>query len=157
MVKLINMMLKEDLLTKDAISVLVKSRPPKQVSFSNLIAENMIDLHSVEIFLAKKIRQGVISLRHLEKIEGIDIVPIIEEVAKALHVEYVDLDNVEIDMKLFSQVPYKQLIKYNVIPIEENDFNVLVVFDDPLDMEAQDSVQRLFPRKPIKIAIAKKE
>ena len=155
MVKLIEMMLDEKLLTKEAISTLVKSRPPKKISFANLIAENMIDSHSVEIYLAKKIRQGIITLRHLEKIEGIDITPILEEVAKELHVEYIDLDEVEIDMKLFSQVPYKQLIKYNIIPIEENDLHVLIVFDDPLDMIAQDTIQRLFPKKPVRIAISK--
>jgi general secretion pathway protein E len=155
MVKLIEMMLDEKLITKDAISALVKSRPPKKISFANLISENMIDLHSVEIFLAKKIRQGVITLKHLEKIEGIDIVPILKEVATVLHVEYIDLDEVEIDMKLFSQVPYKQLIRYNIVPIEESDLNVLIVFDDPLDMVAQDTIQRLFPKKPIRIAIAK--
>jgi len=148
-------MLKENLITKDAISTLVKSRPPKKISFANLIAEGMIDLHSVEIFLAKKVRQGVITLRHLEKIEGIDIAPIIQEIAKALNIEYVDLDEVEINMKLFSQIPYKQLLKYNIIPIEETDLNVLIVFDDPLDMAAQDAIQRLFPKKPIKIAIAR--
>ena len=154
MVKLIEMMLEERLITKDAISTLVKSRPPKKISFANLINEKMIDLQSVEIFLAKKIRQGVITLAHLEKIEGIDITPIIEEVAKALNVEYLDLDDTEIDMRLFSQVPYKQLLKYNIIPIEENDLNVQIVFDDPLDMAAQDAIQRLFPKKPIRIAIA---
>jgi len=155
MVKLIEIMLDEGLITKDAISRLVKSRPPKKISFANLIAEKMIDLEVVENFLAKKIRQGVITLAHLEKIEGIDIVPILKEVAKALHIEYIDLDDIEIDMKLFSEVPYKQLIKYNVIPVEETELNVLVVLDDPLDMGAQDAVQRLFPKKPIKIAIAK--
>jgi len=155
MVKLIEMMLEEKLITKDAISALVKSRPPKKISFANLIHENMIDLHSVEIFLAKKIRQGIISLAHLEKIEGIDIIPIMEEVAKSLNVEYLDLDDTEIDMKLFSQVPYKQLLKYNIIPIEENDLNVQIVFDDPLDMAAQDAIQRLFPKKPIRIAISR--
>ena len=155
MVKLIEIMLKEKLITKDAISTLVKSRPPKKISFANLISEEMIDLHTVEIFLAKKIRQGVITLSHLEKIEGIDIVPIIKEVAKALHIDYIDLDDIEIDMRLFSQVPYRQLLKYNIIPVEENDLNVLIVFDDPLDMAAQDSIQRLFPRKPIRIAISK--
>jgi len=155
MVKLIEMMLDEKLITKDAISTLVKSRPPKKISFSNLIAENMIDLHSVEIYLAKKIRQGIITLKHLEKIEGIDTVPILEEVAKALNIEYIDLDEIEIDMKLFSQLPYKQLIKYNIMPIEENDLNVLIVFDDPLDMIAQDTIQRLFPKKPIRMAISK--
>ena len=155
MVKLIEIMLKEKLLTKDAISTLVKSRPPKKISFANLFREEMIDLHTVELFLAKKIRQGVITLSHLEKIEGINIIPIIEEVAKALHVEYIDLDEAEIDMRLFSKIPYKQLLKYNIIPIEENDLHVLIVFDDPLDLAAQDAIQRLFPKKPIRIAIAK--
>ena len=155
MVKLIEIMLKENLITKNAISALVKSRPPKKISFANLLAEKMIDLHTVEIFLAKKIRQGVITLAHLEKIEGINIIPIIQEVAKSLHVEYVDLDEVEIDMKLFAQVPYRQLLKFNIIPIEETDLNVLIVFDDPLDMAAQDAIQRLFPKKPIRIAISK--
>ncbi len=155
MVKLIEIMLKEKLITKNAISTLVKSRPPKKISFANLLAAKMIDLSTVEIFLAKKIRKGIITLSHLEKIEGINIVPIMEEVAKGLHVDYVDLDDIEIDMKLFSQVPYKQLLKYNIIPIEETDLNVLIVFDDPLDMAAQDAIQRLFPRKPIRIAIAK--
>jgi len=155
MVKLVEMMLDEGLITKEAISKLVKSRPPKKISFANLIAEGMIELSVVENFLVKKIRQGVITLSHLEKIEGIDVVPILKEVAKALHIEYIDLDEVEIDMKLFSEIPYKQLIKYNVIPIEETDFNVLLAFDDPLDMGAQDAIQRLFPKKPIKIVIAK--
>jgi len=155
MVKIIEMMLNENVITKDAISALVKSRPPKKISFANLIAEGMIDLQSVEIYLAKKIRQGVITLSHLEKIEGINISPIIEEVAKALNIEYIDLDDIEIDMRLFSKVPYRQLIKYNVIPIEETELNIMIVFDDPLDMAAQDAIQRLFPKKPIRIVIAK--
>jgi len=155
MVKLIEMMLDEGLVTKESISKLVKSRPPKKISFANLIAEKMVDPAVVDNFLVKKIRQGVITLSHLEKIEGIDIVPILKEVAKELHVEYVDLDEEEIDMKLFSELPYKQLIKYNVLPIEESDLHVLIAFADPLDMGAQDAIQRLFPKKPIKIALAK--
>ncbi len=155
MIKLIEMMLDEKLITKDAISTLVRSRPPKEISFANLISEKIIDFHSVEIFLVKKIRQGIITLRHLEKIEGFDLTPIFEEVAKALHVKYIDLDEVEIDMKLFSKLPYKQLMKFNVIPIEEGELNVLIVFDDPLDMAAKDAIQRLFPKKPIMVAISR--
>ncbi|MFT7823364.1 MAG: GspE/PulE family protein [Sulfurimonas sp.] len=154
MVKLIEMMLDEKLLTKDAISKLVRSRPPKKISFANLINENMIDLETVQTYLAKKVRQGVINLSHLEKIEGIDIIPIIKEVATSLNIEYVDLDEIEIDMRLFSKVPYTQLLKYNIIPIDESDLHVQIVFDDPLDMAAQDAIQRLFPKKPIKMAIA---
>jgi len=155
MVKLIEMMLEEKLITKDAISTLVKSKPPKKISLINLISGNMIDLQTVEIFLTKKVRQGIITLAHLEKLEGIDIVPIIKEVARVLNIDYLDLDEVEIDMKLFSKVPYQQLLKYHIIPIEETDLNIQIVFDDPLDMAAQDAIQRLFPKKPIRIAISK--
>ena len=155
MVKLIEMMLDEHLITKEAISALVKSRPPKRVSFSNLIHEKMIDLHTVESYLAKNIRQGVITLDSLEKIEGIDVVPILELVAKELHIQYVDLDDIELDMQLFSKVPYRQLLRYNAMPVEETDLNILVAFADALDMAARDALQRIFPRKPIIIAIAK--
>ena len=148
-------MLEEKLITKDAISTLVKSRPPKKISFSNLVYEEMIDLHTVEVFLAKKIRQGTITLPHLEKIEGIDITPILELIAENLHIQYIDLDEVDIDMHLFTKLPYRQLLKYNVIPVEETDVNILVVFEDPLDMAAQDAIQRLFPKKPINVAISK--
>lgn len=155
MVKLIEMMLDENLITKDAISALVKSRPPKKVSFSNLLYEKMIDLHTVESYLAKKIRQGVITLDHLEKIEGIDIVPILKLVAEELNIQYIDLDDIEIDMQLFSKVPYRQLIRFNAMPVEETDLSVLVAFADALDMAARDAIQRIFPKKPINIAIAK--
>lgn len=155
MVKLIQMMLKENLITKDAISKLVKSRPPKKVSFSNLVKEKMIDLHIVETYLAKMIRQGVISLDHLETIEGIHIAPILEIVAKELNIKYIDLDDVEIDMHLFSKLPYRQLIKYNAMPIEETDLSILVAFGDALDMAARDALQRIFVKKPINVAIAK--
>ena len=155
MVKLIEMMLDENIITKEAISALVKSRPPKRVSFSNLLLEEMVDLDTVESYLAKKIRQGVITLDHLEKIEGIDIVPILKMVAEELHTQYVDLDDIDIDMHLFSKVPYRQMIRYNAMPIEETDLNILVAFSDALDMAARDALQRIFPKKPINIAIAK--
>lgn len=148
-------MLDEGLISKDAISALVKSRPPKKISFSNLVAEGMIDLHTVEVFLAKKVREGVITLSHLEQIQGINLSPILELVAKELRIKYIDLDESDIDMHLFSKIPYKQLLKYNAMPIEETDLNILVAFEDALDMGAQEALQRLFPKKPIILGIAK--
>jgi general secretion pathway protein E len=148
-------MLEEDLISKDAISKLVRSRPPKKISFSNLVLEDMIDLETVQKFLAVKVRAGVITLEHLEKIQGINLSPILEMVAKDLRIEFVDLDACDIDMHLFNKIPYSQLLRYNAMPIEETDLNILVAFEDALDMGAQEALQRLFPKKPINIAIAK--
>ncbi|MEY3002156.1 MAG: hypothetical protein RLZZ428_531 [Pseudomonadota bacterium] len=154
MVKLIEMMLEENIITKDAISVLVKSKPPKKITIGNLVVEKLIDLPTIENFVIEKITQGKITLPMLHKIDGFDLSTIFKKVASSLHSEYIDLDDIDIDMKLFAKVPYSQLVKYNVIPIEETDLHVLIVFDDPLNMAAQDTMQRLFPKKPIKVAIA---
>jgi len=155
MKKLIKVMIDEGILDKGALHKLVRARPPKEISFYNLLAEDMIDLPTVQVFLAKKVEEGVIQMSHLERIQGIDVSPIIENIAKDLKIEYVDLDNIEIDMRLFSKFPYKQLIKYNALPVSETDLSVLLVFEDPLNLGAQDALQRLYPQKPIKVAIAK--
>lgn len=155
MKRLITVMLSEGLLEKDSLQKLVRMRPPKEISFANLVNEKMIDLETVEEFLTKKVKEGTIQLSHLEQVQGIPIVPIIKRVAEHLKIEYIDLDNAEINMQLFSMFPYKQLMKFNALPIEENDLNIVMVVEDPLDIGAQDALQRIFPRKPIKIAISK--
>jgi len=120
-----------------------------------LIEHKFIEIATVEEFLAKKIRQGVITLGHLEKIEGMDVNKILRLVADELKVKFIDLDELDLGMHLFAKTPYKQLLKYDVIPVEESELSILIVFGDPLNMEAQDVMQRIFPRKPIDVGIAR--
>ncbi len=147
-------MLNDGLLKKDDVAKLVRMRPPKKVTLENIIGEKILDERQVQKFLAKKIRQGALTLVEAESIEGIDITPVFNSVANALNIPFVDMDEIEIDMQLFSKVPYQQLTRHHVLPIEESDLNILVAFQDPLDMAAQDAIQRLFPRKPISVALA---
>ncbi len=154
MVNLIEHMLEDGLLKKEDVAKLVRMRPPKKISLENIIQENILDEKKAQAFLAKKIRQGIVTLTEAESIEGINMEPILLAVANALNIPYLDMDDVEIDMHLFSRVPYQQLIRHNVLPIEETDLNIVVAFQDPLDMAAQDAIQRLFPRKPISVALA---
>jgi len=58
-------------------------------------------------------------------------------------------------MHVFLKLPFAQLMKYHAIPIEESELSVTVVFADPFDIEAQDAIQRLFPKKPVVIAISR--
>jgi len=154
MVNIVEVMLQEGILEKADIAKLVRMRPPKKINLSNLVQEEIIDLNTVQTFLAKKVRAGTILLAEAEETEGIDIEPVLKSVAEALKIDYIDIDDIEIDMYLFSKVPYKQLTKHGALPIEESELSVTVVFEDPLDMIAQDAVQRLFPRKPISVALA---
>ena len=61
------------------------------------------------------------------------------------------------DYKLTEKVSLTQLKKYRVFPISEDDMSVTIAFSDPLDLAAQDGVQRLFIRKIVKVAVATKK
>jgi len=155
MTKLIELMMKEKLLEKEAVHNLVRARPPRKISFNNLLLDGAIDLEVVEKFLADKIKKGILSIEHLEKIEGIHIDPILDILGKSLNIEVIDLEDTDVDISLFEKVPYHQLTKYLAIPIIETDLNVVFAFADPLDMGAKEALQRVFPRKPIVIKLAK--
>ena len=156
MVELIEWMVKDGLVKKADLATLVRRRPPLKINLMNMIETGIITEEKVQEYLSKKIREGVLAINRLNEVEqeGVNIEPIIKKVAEELHIKYIDLDEIEIDIQLFNRVPYSQLIKYHAIPIEETDINILVVFEDPLDMGAQDAIQRLFPRKPIVVATA---
>ncbi len=154
MVKLIESMVRDGVVAKEDLARLVRKRPPLKITLANMMAENVIDEKRIQEYVGKLIRQGKMSIDNLTELEreGIDIEPILKKVAEDLHIRYVDLDEEEVDMQLFGRIPYAQLMRYRAIPVEESDLNVLVVFEDPLDMGAQDALQRLFPRKPIQVA-----
>ena len=154
MVELIEWMVKDGIVKKSDLGALVRRRPPLKINLANMIETGIITEEKVQEYIAKKIREGVFPIKRLHEIEqeGVNVEPIMKKVAEELHIKYIDLDEVEIDIQLFNKVPYSQLTKYHAIPIEETDLNVVVVFEDPLDMGAQDAIQRLFPRKPIVVA-----
>jgi general secretion pathway protein E len=154
MVKVIQMMINENIITKSDIEKLVRMRPPKKITFANLISENFLDKSTLESFLLKKIRQGEIAIEQLDHMDGFEIGNLLEKLAQELNIKYINLDGHEIDMKLFLKFPFSYLMKYNALPIEENDLNVIIAFADPFDLEAQEALQRLVPKKPIIIAFA---
>ncbi|MCB4747403.1 MAG: GspE/PulE family protein [Sulfurovum sp.] len=153
----IKIMLDEKIITKDDVLKLVKSRPPKKISLASLLSENIVSASKVNMFLAEKIRQGIIRIEEIEEIEeteDFDATTLYQYIAKELGMEYIDLNERDIDIKLVSKIPYKQLLQYKAIPVEETDLNIIFVFEDPFNIDAQDMIQRLFPKKPIKIAFS---
>ena len=65
--------------------------------------------------------------------------------------DFIDLNDSGIDTKIASKVNISILTKYSALPIDEDDVHVIFTFKDPLDLTAQDAVQRLFPKKMLKI------
>ena len=153
--KLVRALLDDHVISKDDISTLIKARPPKKISIENLIREGLLKEDDLYKYFIDKLKKGAISIGYLEEIDGVDLEPMFRALSKELHVGYIDLDEVEINMALFGKVSYSQLLRYNVIPIDETDLGIKVAFSDPLDMGAQDAVQRLFPLKPVQVYLAR--
>ena len=73
--------------------------------------------------------------------------------------EFVPPGVVELDLKIASKIQIGVLKRVEAVPFKENSFDedgedsIEVLFSDPLDFEAQDTIQRLLPEKPIKVNI----
>lgn len=65
--------------------------------------------------------------------------------------DFIDLNERGIDTKIASKVSISVLTKHSAVPIDEDDVHVIFTFKDPLDLTAQDTIQRLFPKKMLKI------
>ena len=108
-------------------------------------------------FIVQQIRDGVYDLSIIDNYDYIHEKSVLEKLAEELNILFIDLDSIDMDYNLTSKVPLAQLKKHNAIPISEDDMSVTVAFNDPLDINAQEAVQRLFPRKPVKLALAIKK
>lgn len=108
-------------------------------------------------FIVQQVRDGVYDLSIIDNYDYISEKVVLEKLAEELDLLFIDLDSIDMDYRLTERAPLAQLKKYNVVPVSEDDMNVTVAFDDPLNMDAQESIQRLFPRKILKIALATKK
>ena len=153
--QIVRELLDEGVITKEGIARLLKASPPKEITLGNLIAEKVLSEEALHDFLIRKLKYGALTLADFEEIEGVNFESFYPHLAKELNVDYVDLDDTEIDIVLFGKVPYQQLLRYNVLPFDETDINVRVAFSDPSDMGARDTIQRLFPMKPIQVCISR--
>ncbi|MDD2789416.1 MAG: GspE/PulE family protein [Sulfurimonas sp.] len=108
-------------------------------------------------FIVQQVRDGVYNLSIIDNYDYISEKAVLEKLAHELDILFVDLDSIDMDYQLTANTPLAQLKKHNAIPIFEDDMSVSIAFNDPLDINAQESLQRLFPRKPIKVALATKK
>ena len=108
-------------------------------------------------FIVEQIRNGVYELSIIDNYDYIEEKVVLAKLAEKLDLQFIDLDSIDMDYRITSRIPLAQLKKYNVLPISEDEMSVKVAFNDPLNIEAQEAIQRLFPRKPVKVVVAVKK
>ncbi len=64
------------------------------------------------------------------------------------------MDIVDIDYKMVSKFPFAQLKRFHALPIKEDEINLFVAFKNPIDVNAQEAIQRIAPRKLIKTVVS---
>ncbi len=154
--KIIELLIKDGVVSKDDLINYISSHKNSTISLGLLIDNGMLDENTLYEFIFKNIRKGVISFDIIESLyqEGIDTVSLYKYIAKSLNIEYVDLSSKEIDSSLLEKIPTSLLLKNRAIAVEEDDLYVLVVFADPFDLAAQDAINRFFPKKIVKIGLS---
>ncbi len=113
-----------------------------------------VSVNFIKRFIVEQIRLGRYELSIIKNYHFLDEAAILAHLAEVIEVPFIDLDSIDMDYRLVEKIPTPQLKRYNALPIAQDDMYVSVVFSDPLNIEAQESIQRLFPRKSLKVAVA---
>jgi len=136
--------------------LLAKGQHPNLV-LRDITVSGFMTMDRLIRFIVEKIINGEYNLSIIDNYDYISEKDILEKLALELDLMYIDLDSIDMDYQLVERVSLTQLQKYNILPVFEDDLSVTIAFNDPLNIAAQESVQRLFPRKPIKIAVSSKK
>ncbi len=113
-----------------------------------------VSVNFVKRFVVEQIRSGHYDVSIIKQYHFLDATAVMQHLAEVMEIQYLDLDSIDMDYRLTDRIPLSQLKRFNAIPIKENDLSVTVAFIDPFDIEAQEALQRLFPRKPLEVAVA---
>ncbi len=119
-----------------------------------LLKDIFIDEDSLLIFAIELLKKNIIKINDIPENFPIYFEAVLKSFAEAINAIYLDLDTIDIDYKLASKVPISQLKKFFALPLYEDDTNVYITFLDPYNIKAQETLQRYYPKKIIKIVIA---
>ena len=136
------------------IDRLVRAGVEDDTLLETLTKVGAVSVNFVKRFVVEQIRSGHYDVSIIKQYHFLDATSVMQHLAEVMEIQYLDLDSIDMDYRLTDRIPLSQLKRFNAIPIKENDLSVTVAFIDPFDIEAQEALQRLYPRKPLDIAVA---
>ena len=155
--KIINILVKNEIIDEKKLEAFIEKYTEDKLSILNLIKVRIINEEEMEKTLLQEIRLQSIEMNDLEGIQGIDTTVLLKRMAKELEIEYMEVNESDIDFKLVKRLPLKQLVRYNVLPLYMEDNEVTVAFANPNDYEAKGAVERFFRGKMMKVVLVRKE
>ena len=155
--KIINILVKNEVISERKLEAFIEKYSEEKLSILNLIKVRIINEDEMEKALLQEVRLETISMSDLNGIQGIDTTALYKKMAKDLDIEYVEVNESDIDFKLVKRLPLKQLVRYNVLPLHIEDNEVTVAFSNPNSYEAKGAVERFFRGKMMKVVLVRKE
>jgi len=147
-------LLKSNQLSQEQVDRLVKIGVKDDTLLETLTKVGAVSANFVKRFIVENIRIGKYELAIIKQYHFLNETMILAYLAEVMEVPFLDLDSIDMDYRVSERIPLIQLQRYNALPIAQDDMSITIAFADPLDIEAQETMQRLFPRKPVQIAIA---
>ena len=152
--KIIKTLISNGLITKKQIDELVKKRE-KKATLKTLVVNRATSIDRIYNIVLGEIRKGNLTIEFIEQnADSKHTNKILKLLSKQLRMIYIEIDEFDFDTNFLTKLPLKKLKKLGVLPVKESDLNVLVAFKDPFDLNAQESIQRVFPKKTIVAGIA---
>ena len=155
--RITNDLLANGYIMQSQVNRLLKRGIKDELILKDITKSGFMTMDRLVRFIVEQIRNGVYDLSIIDGYDYIQEKVVLAKLANELNLPFIDLDSKDMDYNLISEVPFSQLKKYNVIPISEDDMSIVIAFNDPLNFEATEAVQRLYPRKLVKMAISVKK
>ncbi|MEA1956412.1 MAG: GspE/PulE family protein [Campylobacterota bacterium] len=152
--RITNDLLKNGSIMQTQVNRLLNKGVKEEFILRDITLSGFMSMQKLIHFIIQKIRDGVYELSIVDNYDYIDEKDVLIELAEELDLKFIDLDSIDMDYRLISKASLSQLKKYNALPISEDEMNVIVALHDPLNIEAKEAIERLYPRKIVKIAVA---
>ena len=147
-------LLRQGHISEEQIERLTRVGVKDDTLLETLTKVGAVSVNFVKRFIVEQIRSGHYEIGIIKQYHFLDDQSVVQHLAEVLEIPFLDLDSIDMDYRLTDRIPLSQLKRFQAIPIKENDLSVTVAFADPLNIEAQEALQRLYPRKPLDIATA---
>ena len=141
-------------ISQEQIDRLTTRGVKEETLLETLTKVGAVSVNFVKRFVVEQIRLGRYELSIIKHYPFLTEELVLKYLAEVMELQFLDLDSIDMDYHLAEKVPLAQLKRFVALPVGQSELSVTVAFSDPLNIEAQESIQRLFPRKPIEVAVA---
>jgi len=133
---------------------LLKKGIKEELILKDITSVGFMTMDRLVRFIVDNIINGVYKLSIIDNYDYIKETVVLSKLALELNLEFIDLDSKDMDYNLVNGISLAQLKKYSAIPVYSDDLSITIAFRDPLNIEAIEAIQRLYPKKPVNIAIS---